>query len=115
LNQLIEKSSLTNSQACLVELMQKIAFGRIEGLKVSSGQPVINPAPRVIQKLKLGCSTSQQSKTVNADFQLKSEVIDLLAAISRAADGSELSVEVRHGLPTSIDIELPNPIAWGAE
>jgi hypothetical protein len=54
LNELTAKSSLSDPQRRLVELMQRLNFGRIEDLIIRGGEPVFDPAPKVIQKVKIG-------------------------------------------------------------
>ena len=48
------KSSLLPSQRRLLEVMQKLNFGRLENLWVRAGEQVFNPAPRIVRKLKIG-------------------------------------------------------------
>lgn len=105
MTELITKSSLSDSQRRLVELMQQINFGRIEDLQVRAGEPFFDPAPRVIQKLKIGGENGARPEADSEDFCLKHQVIELLEAISRLHDGEVLTVEVRHGLPFSAEIE----------
>ena len=54
MNELTTKSSLSDSHRRLVELMQRLNFGRIQNLVVRDGEPVFDPAPKVIQKVKIG-------------------------------------------------------------
>lgn len=54
MNQPISKSSLSEAQSRLVELLQNLNFGRIEGLHVRAGEPTFEPLPRIVRKLKIG-------------------------------------------------------------
>ena len=47
----ISKSLLPEPQSRLVEILQRLNFGRIERLLVRNGMPVFDPPPRIIQKL----------------------------------------------------------------
>ena len=100
------KSSLLPSQRQLLELMQELNFGRIEDLQVRASEPVFEPAPRVIRKLKIGGENGPRSEISCADFWLKSQVVELLEAIASLGDGTVLAIEVKHGLPFSVEIEL---------
>jgi hypothetical protein len=40
-------------------MMQKLNFGRIEGLQIRDGEPVLNPVPRLIRDIKLGGETDR--------------------------------------------------------
>jgi hypothetical protein len=107
MNQTNTKSSLTSDQACLVELMQALNFGRIEELQVRGGQPVLYPQPRVIQKVKMGADNAARPELLSADFRLKNGIVELLEMILRLRDGEVMSIEVRSGLPVSAEIEWP--------
>ena len=54
MNEPITKSSLSEPQRQLIELMQRLNFGRIEALHVQDGEPMFDPAPRIVQKVKIG-------------------------------------------------------------
>lgn len=107
MSQPTNKSSLTPSSARLIELLQTLNFGRIEALKIQAGQPVFDPPPRVIQKLKIGADNAPRPETGHADFRLKAGVIELLQVIALLDDGEIRSIEVRCGLPVSAEIEWP--------
>jgi hypothetical protein len=99
------KSSLSNPLHQLIELMQFINFGRIESLHVHGGQPVFEPAPRVIQKLKMGGENGPRPEAGLQDFWLKQQTVELLRAIAELGDGEVSVIEVKHGLPYSVEIE----------
>ena len=71
MNELTAKSSLSDPQRRLVELMQTLNFGRIEDLIIRGGEPVFDPAPRVIQKVKIGGENGPRTELTCADFLLK--------------------------------------------
>jgi hypothetical protein len=104
------KSSLTAQQKLLVELMQRVNFGRIEALLVSDGEPNFNPAPRVVRKLKLGGENIPRPEIGSEDFQLKSQVVELLEAIRELGEGTVLAIDVKHGLPFVVELEVPSSI-----
>jgi hypothetical protein len=104
------KSSLTERQKVLVELMQQINFGRIEALLVRDGEPNFNPAPRVVRKLKIGGENSPRPEIGSADFLLKGQVVELLEAVRELGEGTVLAIDVKHGLPFAVEIEVPSSI-----
>jgi hypothetical protein len=63
--------------------MQRLNFGRIEDLVVRGGEPVFDPAPRVIQQM-----------------------IELVEAIASLGEGKVLTIDVKHGLPFAVEIEF---------
>ena len=93
------KSSLSYSQRNLVELMQKLNFGRIEDLHIRNGEPQANPPPRLIHEFKFGGNNGARSETTKLDFVLKAEVIALLAQLEAIGNGIITRIEVKHGLP----------------
>jgi len=105
MNELTTKSSLSEPKRRLVELMQRLNFGRIEGLQVRAGEPVFAPAPRVIRKLKIGGENGPRPEVDYHDFWLKHQTIELLEAIASVGEGQVLAIEVKHGLPFSVEIE----------
>jgi hypothetical protein len=111
LNQALTKSSLTPALSRLVELMQALNFGRVEALVVRGGQPLFDPPPRIIQKVKIGGDNGPRPEINHADFRLKDGIVDLLAAIARLGDGEIQCIEVRCGLPVSAEIEWQSEAA----
>jgi hypothetical protein len=111
-NQPITKSALSESQSRLVELLQRLNFGRIEGLQICEGVPVFEPAPRVIQKVKMGGDNTPRSEVDLQDFWLKRPTIEMLQAITDLGDGLVLSIEVKYGLPFAMEFEhrLPTDV-----
>ena len=105
MNQPIPKSVLSESQSRLVELLQRLNFGRVESLHVRNGEPVFDPAPRVIQKLKMGGENGPRPESALRDFLLKHQTIEMLQAIADLGEGEILALEVKNGLCFSLEIE----------
>jgi hypothetical protein len=107
-----EKSSLSRGQSHLVELMQRINYGRIEGLVISRGEPVLEPAPRVVRKLKLGGKNAPRPEMGKDNFELKAEIVELFCLFEQIGDGLVRVLTVERGLPKHIEIEdCPEPPA----
>ena len=105
MNELTTKASLSNSQCRLVELMQELNFGRIEALHVRRGEPSFDPAPRIIQKRKIGADNGPRSEIAFENFRLKQQTLEMFDAFRELGDGKVLSIEVKHGLPFTLEIE----------
>jgi hypothetical protein len=101
----ITKSSLSEPRRRLVEMMQGLNFGRIERLAVRRGEPVFDPAPRIIQDIKIGGENGPRPELAHDDFTLRSQVAELFEHLTRLGDGSVEIVEVKHGLPFRLVIE----------
>ena len=86
----ITSSSLSEAQRRLVHLLQKVNFGKIEGLQIRSGDPVFEPPPRIVQKLKMGGDNGPRAEAELPDFWLKRPTVEGQAV-------SNLEVEHRMG------------------
>jgi hypothetical protein len=102
------KSSLSAPQKRLLETMQRLNFGRVENLAVFQGEPRFDPAPRLIQDVKLGGGENgPRAECTRDDFALKSQVVEMFDHLSRLGDGSVAVIHVAHGLPCRLTIEQP--------
>ncbi len=86
--------------------MQRLNFGRIEGLVVRRGEPVFDPAPKVIQNVKIGGEDGSRPEAISENFLLKKQVIELLLALADLGEGTVLTIDVKHGLPFSLEVEM---------
>lgn len=93
------KTTLSSHTRRLVELMQRIGFGRIEHLRVAGGEPDFTAMPRIVREVKLGGAPGGDAVARPAEFALKQAVVDLLAELRTTGEGATVSIEVRHGLP----------------
>ncbi len=98
------KSQLSEARQRLLESMQRITFGRLEGLAVRAGEPVFDPPPRVIREFKPG-SNAKRSEANLSDFALRKELAELFDYFSRVQNVTILSIEVLHGLPFKVTVE----------
>jgi hypothetical protein len=101
------KASLSASRKRLLETLQYLNFGRIEGLEIRDGEPVFQPAPRIFQDIKLGAESGPRPELAREDFVLKSQVTAMFEHLSQLADGSVAVIHVAHGLPHRLTIEQP--------
>lgn len=98
------KSGLSHSRRSLVELMQDINFGRVEGLAVRGGDPVMDQPPQVIREIKLDGANGPRPERRVADFSLKSQHIDLFSVLDKLGDGVVDILVIKHGLPFRMEI-----------
>jgi hypothetical protein len=99
------KYALSKQRRDLLGIMQRINFGRIEGLTVRSGEPTFDPIPRIIQEIKLGGEDSPRMELEQADFELKAQVVELFQYMTKVGNGSIACLDVKHGLPFRIVVE----------
>lgn len=95
------------SEACrrLVELMQRINFGRIENLLVRDGEPVFDPPPRVFRCVKFGRDNGPRPEMVKMDFAIRAEVIELFALLAKFGNGVIERIDIQNGLPCGMTIQ----------
>lgn len=99
------KAGLSEPRRKLVETMQQMDFGHIDGLVILDGDPVFDPMPRIVRDIKLGGEDGPRPKSNHADFLLKSQVIELFDHLTEIRNGSIESIEVKHGLPFRLVVE----------
>ena len=106
MNDQMTKASLSAPRRRLLETMQRLNFGRIEDLEIRNGDPVFNPAPRIMQDIKLGGENGPRPELIASDFVLKSQVAEFFDHLSRLGNGSIETIEVKHGLPFKLVMEM---------
>ena len=98
---------LLPSERRLVAAMQRLGFGRFEFLRIERGEVVLDPWPTTIRDLKFGCADSAPPAPKSDAFALKRQVAELFEYIRSVEAGEIRTLEVKHGLPFSMEIELP--------
>jgi hypothetical protein len=95
----LSKQDLSACRTTFLELMQCINFGRIEGLAVHDGEPILDPLPVIVREHKFGGENGPRSELAADDFLLKQQVIELFAFIDELQNGVIDVLEIKHGLP----------------
>lgn len=90
---------LSPARRRLLTLLQTINFGRIEGLEVRGGEPVLDPMPRVVREFKFASENSPRPEAAAGDLPLKEQHIDLLRLLDEVGDGTILALSFKHGAP----------------
>ena len=98
------KRSLSPARQRLVELMQEINFGRIEALDVRGGEPVFEPAPRVLRDFLMGKTNEAHQARDRSDFVLKDQVLELFELLDREGAVKVASLVVNNGLPVRMTV-----------
>ena len=99
------KADLCVWQGALLRLMQSLNYGRIEGLPVGRGEPVLDPPPRIVREIKFGGENGPRLEAGYADFALKAQVRDFFTQLSQMQSATVLTLEVKHGLPFRMTVE----------
>lgn len=96
--------SLSHSERYLLQLMQEIHYGRIEGLVIRGGEPVIEQNTKVLKDIKLDLRANRRPIIVDRDYQDKAQVMEMLRQFHRLGDGVVQTLEVHNGLPFRMQI-----------
>ena len=87
--------------------MQSLNFGRIDGLVVRGGQPVLDPLPEIIREVKFCSETGPRPELAIDDFLLKAQVVEFFDQLHVLGDGIIESLEIKHGLPFRMTVRDP--------
>lgn len=101
----ISKSNVSSSRQELIQLMQRLNFGTIQGLQIVDGDPVLTPLPRVVQFVKFKGENNARPELHSKDFVLKDEVNELFSYFNELNTGTIETIDVKHGLPFTMNIE----------
>ena len=102
------QSSLSPERQRLIRDMQRINFGRIDGLVIRDREPVLDPGPRKQVEIKFGGANGPRSELGASDFALKQQVVELFAFFDALDNGTIDVLEIKHGLPFRVIVtEVP--------
>ncbi|MBL8821956.1 MAG: hypothetical protein JNJ77_05155 [Planctomycetia bacterium] len=101
----VTKKQLSPPRLRLLELMQKMNFCKIRQLHVHNGEPVFEPAPEVVQYLKIGGNNDPRVEIHLRDYALKQSHLELFQHFSDLQSGIIDELEVRYGLPQVLRIQ----------
>jgi hypothetical protein len=97
---------LLPSEYRFVTAMQQVGFGSFECVRIESGELVLDPWPKTIRGVKFGSEDRSACPTPPADFQLKRQVVELFEYVREVDEGEIRCLEIRHGIPFSMDVEV---------
>ena len=98
---------LLPSERAFAAAMSALGFGRFEYLRIERGELVLAPWPSAVRGVKFGSQDTGAAKIPSANFELKPQVAELFEYIRSVEAGEIRVLEVKHGLPFSMEIELP--------
>ncbi len=97
---------LRPSERAFTAAMSDLGFGRFEYLRIERGELVLNPWPAVVRDVKFGSQDPCALKARPAEFELKPQVAEFFEYVRSVDDGEIRTLEVKHGLPFSMEIEM---------
>ena len=96
---------LLPSERRFVPAMSQLGFGRFEFMRIERGELILDPWPTTVRGVKFGLADSAVPKLLPGEFQLKSQVAEFFEYVRAVAVGEIRCLEVRHGLPFSMEVE----------
>jgi hypothetical protein len=96
---------LLPSERRFVVAMAELGFGRFEFLRIECGELVLDPWPTTVRGVKFGSAEGATHKRLPTEFDLKSQVAELFEFVRTVQAGEIRCLELRHGLPFSMEVE----------
>jgi hypothetical protein len=101
---------LSLPRQALVRMCQTVNHGQIKELHVRDSEPVYDPPPLLVFDTKLNRDDNPRPELELADFELRADVLRLMAQLDRAESGVFQRIEVQAGLPQRVLLE--SRVAW---
>lgn len=96
------KSWLSPARQRLVEMAEHLGFGTIFQLHYKLGEPVFDPYPRIVRRVKIGAGRSVRSC---GNYILKAAWHELFSVFDRTRSGVVENLKVADGIPVQFDFE----------
>lgn len=96
---------LTASEQRFLAAMREVGFGRFEYVQIRKGQIILDPWPVAVRDVKFGAGAADE-RTARPDCQLKRQVAEFFEYTRDVEAGEIRTLEIRHGLPFSMEVEL---------
>jgi hypothetical protein len=97
---------LRPSERRMIAAMRILGFGRFEYIRIERGEIVLNPWPASVREVKFGSQDPGAARIPAAEFELKPQIAELFEYVRAVAAGEIRTLEVKSGLPFSMEIEM---------
>ena len=95
---------LRPSERLLLRAMHQLGFGRFESLRIERGELLLDPWPTAVRGVRFGSEDTPSHRIVPDKFELKRQVAELFQYVRTVEAGEIRCLEVRHGLPFSMQV-----------
>ena len=96
---------LSPSERRFLAAMREVGFGRFEYLQIRNGEIILDPSPVAVRDVKFGAELTS-SRHSNSEHRLKRQATEFFGYAREIVAGEIRTLEIRHGLPFSMEIEL---------
>ncbi len=105
---------LSSSERRFLSAMREVSFGRFEYLQIRNGEIILDPSPVAVRDVKFGTEGNADRKA-QSECRLKLQAAELFEYTRDIKAGEIRTLEIRHGLPFSMEIELAVPDGGGGQ
>lgn len=99
MKEVMTKAALSPARRRLIELMQEVNYGRIEGLQVQDGEPIFDPPPIMLRLFLFGKENGPNESRGNDSFALKKKMVELFEIFDREPTLLIQEIIIDNGLP----------------
>jgi len=101
----VTTQDLLPSEATFRAAMQQLGFGRFEYLQIRGGELDLNPWPVAVRDIKFAAAASC-ARSSDSTSDLRPQIAEFFEYVRDVDAGEIRELQVRHGLPFSMEIEL---------
>jgi len=101
----VTTQDLLPSEEAFIAAMQQLGFGLFEFLQIRSGELVLTPGPATVRHIKFG-TPATSGRTSEGASELRQQIAEFFAYVREVGAGEIRTLEIRHGLPFAMEIEL---------
>jgi hypothetical protein len=101
----VTTQDLLLSEVAFTAAMQELAFGSFEHLSIRGGELILDPAPVAVRQVKFG-TPATTGKTSGGTSELRQQLAEFFAYVRGVTAGEIRTLEIRHGLPFSMEVDL---------
>ena len=98
-------SDLTAPESAFLAAMQRVGFGSFQYVEVRHGEIVLDPWPATLRDIKFAAMASP-GQPANSEQELRPQVAEFFGQVRGIAAGEIRELQVRHGIPFSMRLEL---------
>ena len=100
----VTTQDLLPSEVAFIAAMQQLGFGLFEFLPIRGGELVLDPPPVAVRHVKFG-TPATTGKTSEGASELRQQIAEFFTYVREVDAGEIRTLEIRHGLPFSMEIE----------
>jgi hypothetical protein len=101
----VTTQDLLPSEVVFIAAMQQLGFGIFQQLHIRAGELVLQPGPVTVRHIKFG-TPATTGKTSGVTSELRQQIAEFFAYVREVDAGAIRTLEIRHGLPFAMEIEL---------